>query len=155
MKKFVPLLAMVSLLVGCGSSTPKERTIYDDIADDFYAKEIIAKDVKNCEGETPKRGEVGVARCYGEYNGTYVAAFIVLKTGDWSTGWFQIVEVTVDGYSMTFPSLKEPLCWNDHALYTLNEAYLANLLTRDDLAAINESSREQRRDSEPLTSLTY
>ena len=43
MKKFIPLLAMVSLLAGCGSSAPKERTIYDDIADDSTQKKLSRK----------------------------------------------------------------------------------------------------------------
>ncbi len=155
MKKFIPLLAMVSLLAGCGSSAPKERTIYDDIADDFYAKEVVAKDMKNNDGETPKREEAAAYKCYGNYDDTYVIAFMVTKMSGWGGAWLAIIEVTVDGYTMTFLALREPLCRKDHAFYTLSEAYLANLLSRDGLAAINESSREQRRDSEPLTSLTY
>lgn len=80
---------------------------------------------------------------------------MVTKMSGWGGAWLAIIEVTVDGYTMTFLALREPLCRKDHAFYTLSEAYLANLLSRDGLAAINESSREQRRDSEPLTSLTY
>lgn len=104
----------VSFLAGCGSSTPKERTIYDDMVDQYYAQEIVAKNVKNYEGNTPTREEVHVHRNYGEYNGTYVIAFEADKTNVWG-GWFEdVMTVTVDGVDMHFPACREPLCWNDH-----------------------------------------